>query len=104
MCGARLGLGVLLIEATGCLGGMGTSGMVTTFGPISDGVRTLVGGFTRELIETMYSNGHLGPHVDKTFWSSQLNRWIPFKPEGLKRQLDQLVVDAGAPVLFPQGG
>ena len=29
ICAARLGARVLLVEATGCLGGMGTSGLVT---------------------------------------------------------------------------
>ena len=28
ICAARLGLRTLLVEATGCLGGMGTSGLV----------------------------------------------------------------------------
>ena len=51
VCAARLGAKVLLAEATGCLGGMGTSGLVATFGPVSDGKRMLVGGFMRELVE-----------------------------------------------------
>jgi flavin-dependent dehydrogenase len=37
ICAARLGAKVLLVEATGCLGGMGTSGLVTAFDPMSDG-------------------------------------------------------------------
>ena len=44
VCAARRGLKVLLAEATGCLGGMGTSGLVSSFGPVSDGERMLVGG------------------------------------------------------------
>ena len=51
---ARLGAKVLLAEATGCLGGMGTSGLVTAFNPMADGERVLVGGFMRELVESMY--------------------------------------------------
>jgi flavin-dependent dehydrogenase len=43
VCAARLGAKVLLAEATGCLGGMGTAGLVASFGPISDGERMLVG-------------------------------------------------------------
>ena len=35
VCAARLGAKVLLAEANGCLGGMGTSGLVSTFGPVS---------------------------------------------------------------------
>src|SRR5260370_29081688 len=63
ICAARLGAKVLLAEATGCLGGMGTSGLVSTFGPISDGKRMLVGGFMRELVLSMQQRGSLGPHV-----------------------------------------
>ena len=37
ICAARLGARVLLLEATGCLGGMGTSGLVTAFDPMADG-------------------------------------------------------------------
>jgi heterodisulfide reductase subunit A-like polyferredoxin len=33
MCAARLGIQVLLVEAMGCLGGMGTSGLVAAFDP-----------------------------------------------------------------------
>ena len=61
VCAARLGLKVLLAEATGCLGGMGTSGLVASFGPVSDGQRMLVGGFMKELLETMWDAGGLRP-------------------------------------------
>ena len=100
VCAARLGAKVLLAEATGCLGGMGTAGLVATFGPISDGKRMLVGGFMRELVETMYGRGLLGPHVVRDFLERQLNRWVPFKPEGLKRMLDELVQNAGVDMRF----
>ena len=100
VCAARLGAKVLLAEATGCLGGMGTSGLVSTFGPVGDGRRMLVGGFMKELVESMHQRGILGPHVVPEFLYSQLNRWVPFKPEALKRLLDEMVVDAGVDVRF----
>jgi len=93
ICAARLGAKVLLAEATGCLGGMGTSGLVSTFGPISDGRRMLVGGFMRELVLSMQQRGSLGPHVVPEFLHSQLNRWVPFRPEELKRLLDEMADD-----------
>src|SRR5271165_956903 len=66
ICAARLGAKVLLAEATGCLGGMGTSGLVSTFGPISDGKRMLVGGFVKELVLAM----HQGDELDLRFHES----------------------------------
>ena len=97
---ARLGAKVLLAEATGCLGGMGTAGLVTTFGPMGDGERTLVGGFTLELIEYLYSQNYLGPDVTPDYWKTDYNRWIPFKPEPLKRVLEQYCVDAGVEIRY----
>lgn len=100
VCAARLGARVLLAEASGCLGGMGTAGLVANFGPMSDGKRPLVGGFTRELIETLYDRDYLGPDVTPEYWRSDYNRKIQFKPEGLKRLLDEFCVNAGVDVLF----
>ena len=100
VCAARLGLKVLLVEATGCLGGMGTSGMVASFGPVSDGQRMLVGGFMKELLETMWAQGAFAPQVVPEFLNAQHNRWVPFKPEHLKRILDDFVVAAGVEVRF----
>src|SRR5690349_11736283 len=75
VCAARLGLKVLLVEATGCLGGMGTSGLVASFGPVSDGERMLVGGFMKELLDTMWAQKAFGPQVVPEFLHAQLNRW-----------------------------
>src|SRR5215510_9559347 len=100
VCAGRLGAKVLLVEATGCLGGMGTAGLVASFGPISDGKRMLVGGFMKELVESMHQRGYFSPHVVPEFFHSQLNRWVPFKPEALKRILDEMVQDAGVDLRF----
>lgn len=100
VCAARLGLKVLLAEATGSLGGMGTSGLVSSFGPVSDGERMLVGGFMRELLGSMWEQGAFGPQVTQDYLHRQLNRWIPFNPEHLKRILDDFTVSAGVEVRF----
>lgn len=97
---ARLGAKVLLVEATGCLGGMGTSGLVSTFGPVANGKEMLVGGIMREVVYGLQQRGELGPHVVTEFLHSQLNRWVPFKPEGLKRLLDDMVQEAGVETRF----
>jgi len=100
ICAARLGAKVLLVEATGCLGGMGTSGLVTAFDPMADGERMLVGGFMREVVEAMYTRGFLGPQVHPDFWRKEYHRWTPFKPEGLKVLLDELASASGVEVRF----
>jgi hypothetical protein len=100
VCAARIGLKVLLAEATGCLGGMGTSGLVASFGPVSDGERMLVGGFMKELLETMWAQHAFGPQVTQDFLHRQLNRWVPFQPEHLKRILDDFAVRAGVELRF----
>lgn len=97
---ARLGANVLLMEATGCLGGMATSGLVVTFGPMADGKRMLTGGLMCEFVEEMYNRSFLGPHVVPDFWQKHSHRWTPMKPEGLKLLLDELTVKAGVEVRF----
>src|SRR5262249_4031551 len=97
---ARLGAKVLLVEATGCLGGMSTSGLVNTFGPMGDGKRSVVGGSAIELIESMPARGFLGPEVTPEYWITHYNRWIPFQPEPLKRLLDEYCVEAGVEIRY----
>jgi len=100
VCAARLGARVLLAEATGCLGGMGTSGIVASFDPMADGERMLVGGFMREVIESLYERGELPPQVSPEFWRKLYHCWTPFNPEYLKILLDELVVQAGVEVRY----
>ena len=57
LAGARSGLKVLLLEATGCLGGMGTSGLVCAFDPMANGETQLVRGIMGEILRAMgYGN------------------------------------------------
>lgn len=96
----RLGAKVLLVEATGCLGGMGTSGLVTAFDPMANGERGLVGGLMREMVETLHARGFTGPHVTPDFWSKRYHCWTPFNAEGYKLLLDDLCTAAGVEVRF----
>lgn len=98
ICAGRLGARVLLVEATGSLGGMATSGMMMSFCPVSDGTRCLAGGLMRELIETLFRRGFLKPGTQADAWCKRFGVWIPFNAEGLKLVLDELTVASGAEV------
>jgi len=97
---ARLGAKVLLVEGTGCLGGMGTSALVSAWSDTADGERMLVGGLMAEIIETMYERGHYRPGIDPAAWRSKLHGGFGFNAEGLKRLLDELCVKAGVEIRF----
>ena len=86
---ARLGARTLLIESTGCLGGMGTSGLVTAFDPMANGKENLVGGFMLEMVEELYRRGFLGPKVTRDYWMQRFHAWTPFSAEGYKLVLDE---------------
>ncbi|MDF3056685.1 MAG: fumarate reductase [Rariglobus sp.] len=100
ICAGRLGAKVLLVESTGCLGGMGSSGLVTAFDPMANGEQTLVGGFMLELVEAMYARGFMSPGIDPDRWRKKFHCWSPFKVEGLKLMLDEFALGAGVEVRF----
>ena len=100
ICAARLGAKVLLVEALGCLGGTGTSGLVTLFDPMANGEQMLVGGLQREIIETLYRRGFVPTLLDPKRWRSENHKWSPFDAEGLKLLLDELTEKAGVEVRF----
>ncbi|HWQ53208.1 MAG TPA: FAD-dependent oxidoreductase [Bryobacteraceae bacterium] len=100
ICAARLGARVLLAEASGCLGGMATSGLMMSFCPMGDGQRCLAGGLMLEIVETLYARGFLQPGIDPNRWRKNFGSWIPFNAEGLKLLLDELATRAGVTVQF----
>jgi FAD dependent oxidoreductase len=89
---AREGARTLLIEASGSLGGMGTSALVPAWTPFSDKEKIIYRGLA-EKVFLACSQGM--PHVKK----GDLD-WVPIDPERLKRVYDTLVTDAGASVRF----
>ncbi|MDR0353595.1 MAG: FAD-dependent oxidoreductase [Opitutaceae bacterium] len=89
---ARDGARTLLIEATGALGGMGTGGLVPSWTPFTDKQRFIYGGIARHVFETCRAGM---PHI-----APDACDWVPIDPELLKRIYDDLVLDAGARVLF----
>ena len=90
---ARSGARTLLIEGTGCLGGMGTSGMVTCWCPFSDGEKLIYSGLAHEIFDRSKRDV---PHVK----SGEIHGHVPFDPEHLKTLYDDLVQRHGVTVLF----
>lgn len=89
---ARRGAKTLLIEATGCLGGMGTVGLVPAWCPFSDKEKIIYKGIAEEIFKA--SNSGID-HVKETDMD-----WVPIDPEHLKQVYDEKVIGAGAHVLF----
>lgn len=98
VCAARLGARVFLAEAMGCLGGMGTSGLVSAFDPMANGETQLVRGFMGEVVETMHREGFMNVAPDT--WRTKYHAWSQFNPEGYKYILDRKVEEAEVKVRF----
>ena len=97
---AKQGKKVLLVEAMNCLGGMGTSGLVAAFGPMSDGVRQLTRGFIGKVVNRLYQNGWMEYGVTPDAWEKSYMRCTQYNPEGLKIVYDELMEEAGVEVRF----
>ncbi len=89
---AREGKRTLLLEQTGALGGMGTSGLVPAWCPFSDKENVVYAGLAEKIMETVKATML---HVPET-----LLDWVPIDPEMLKTVYDDMVTDSGAEVLF----
>lgn len=89
---AREGARTLLIEATGALGGMGTSGLVPAWCPFTDKEKIIYRGMAEKVLRDCMAGM---PHVPKDRYD-----WTPIDPERLKGIYDDLVTGHGADVLF----
>lgn len=89
---AREGARTLLVEATGCLGGMGTAALVPAWTPFSDEEKLVY----RGLAERVFNEAKEGmSHVREADTD-----WVPIDAERLKRVYDSLVTEFGASLLF----
>jgi len=89
---AREGAKTLLVEATGALGGMGTSGLVPAWCPFTDKERIVYGGMAEKVLKGCMAGM---PHVAPDRFD-----WTPIDAELLKRIYDDLVTGHGATVRF----
>ena len=82
---AREGAKTLLIESSGMLGGMGTSGLLNAWCPFTDGEKIIYKG----LAERIFLESKNGvPHTNT-------NNWTPINPEQLKLVYDDVVIHSG---------
>lgn len=89
---AHEGARTLLVEATGCLGGMGTAGLVPAWCPFSDGRQVIHRGLALQVFERA--------SVAIAHYKPGRYDWVEIDPEALKRVYDNLVTEAGVEVLF----
>ena len=87
---ARLGKSALILEQTGCLGGLGTSGMVPLFCPATDQEQVIARGVCQEVMDDLA--GRMGVPVNYN--------WFPFNYETLKRVYDDAALASGAQIRF----
>jgi hypothetical protein len=89
LAAARQGASVRLVEAQGCLGGMGTAGLVPAFMQFTDGVNFLAGGIGREILDALRAaDGTVPPDG------------MGIRAETLKRVYDTLLTEAGVAFTF----
>ncbi|MCD8041546.1 MAG: FAD-dependent oxidoreductase [Tannerellaceae bacterium] len=87
---AREGAKVLLIEGTGALGGMGTSGLLNAWCPFTDKEKIIYKGIAEKVfLESMKGVPHVKGYD-----------WVPINTEYLKVVYDDLVLSEGVSVLF----
>ncbi len=100
ICAARLGAKVLLLEATGCLGGMGTNAYVSNWYSLTDGERSVIGGLILELAETLCKENQASPAAVESYRQGKILGSVGFNPESLKSLFDRLCHDSGVEVRF----
>ena len=105
----RLGLKVLLTEATGMLGGMATAGLVQPFMTVydRDGDEPTVGGIYREIIERLdefsavvYPEETDSPSIYTSFIKKYHRHVTPFHSYMLQVVLDKMVEEANVEVML----
>jgi len=89
---ARDGARTLLVEQYGCLGGMGTAGLVPAFCPFTDREKPIIRGIGLEILEEMKA---AMPHVARDSFD-----WVPIDAEALKYIYERRVLASGAGVLY----
>jgi hypothetical protein len=95
---ARAGAKTLLVEQYGFLGGMLTAAGVGPMMSFHAGEQQVIQGATGELIDRLVEKGHSPGHIaDSTGYTATVT---PFDVEGMKRELELMLIEAGGEVLY----
>lgn len=95
---ARCGLDVLLVERYGFLGGTLTANGTGPMMTFHAGDRQVVKGITGEVIDRLCKKGKSVGHIfDSTCYTYTVT---PFDAEGMKVELEQMLLEAGGRVLY----
>lgn len=107
---AKTGARVVLVEQNGCLGGLATQGLVTSFMSMSafSGKRQLIKGVWDELVNRMVAQGGAikGPDIEKEKPGWAEGRHEPdtdittFDPECFKRVAEQMALEYGITLYY----
>lgn len=100
ICAARLGAKVLLLEAIGSMGGMGTNAFVSNWYSLNNGESVMIGGFILELIQKLYRDKQVAPEAAADIEAGRMLNVVGFNPEGLKLLFDKLCREAGVEVRY----
>ncbi len=84
---ARMGKQVFLAEASGCFGGLGTTGLVPAFAPFDDGENILCNGIGYEIRQKLKN-------------AVALRNWTTLDTEELKRVYDDIITESGVEFSF----
>lgn len=106
---AREGVRVILVEQSGCCGGMATNGLVGPFMTCYDreGKEMIIRGIFEEVVNRMVTRGY-AIHPAEVRAGTAYTSWIeaghdhvtPFEAEGLKLVIDEMLMEAGVKVLY----
>lgn len=106
---AREGVPVILVEQSGCCGGMATNGLVGPFMTCYDreGKEMIIRGIFEEVVNRMVARGY-AIHPAEVRSGTAYTSWIevghdhvtPFEAEGLKLVIDEMLTEAGVKVLY----
>ena len=87
----RMGVKVLVIEATTCLGGMATAGLVSKWAPFDDQEKVIYRSIAVEVLDR---------YKQKAGLPMENYRWVSLYPEMVKVVYDEMLAEAGVEVLF----